>query len=76
MVAERVLPIGVSVSSGSLGVVVGDFVFEQFLMKLAVDINKEIVNATVDNEVQFARFEVGNERNGCVINPTLRILCL
>ena len=51
MVAERVLPIGVSVSARAFGVVVGDFIFEQFLMEFAVDIDKEIVNATVDNEI-------------------------
>ena len=76
MVAERVLPIGVSVSAGTLGIVMGNFIFEQFLMKFAVYIDKEIINTTVDYEVEFAGFKAGYERNGCVVNPTPGILGL
>ena len=74
LVGQRILPILIGVGPGAFGVFVRGVVVEQAAMYFAVDIDKAIIDATVNNEgkliavnqVDEAHYRVGGEALGVI----------
>ena len=71
LVVNAVLPIGFIVAARAFGIIVVNLFVQQFMVKVAVDIQEEVAGSAIEDQGQFSIAEAVCGMDHCIILPVV-----